>query len=59
MLNHVTSLFHVLHSLQIVTLSLQFPRWLRGIESLANAGNVGSIPGSGRSPRERNANALQ
>ena len=30
-----------------------------GKESSANAGNVGSIPGSGRSPGEGNSNPLQ
>ena len=28
------------------------PRWLRGKESACNAGDVGSIPGSGRSMEE-------
>ena len=35
------------------------PRWLRGKESACNAGHVGWIPGSGRSPREGNGNPLQ
>ena len=30
-----------------------------GKESACNAGNPGSIPGSGRSPREGNGNPLQ
>ena len=37
------------------------PRWLIGKESAANGrdtGDVGSIPGSGRSPREGNGNPL-
>ena len=35
------------------------PRWLGGKNPLANAGDEGSIPGSGRSPREGNGNPLQ
>ena len=35
------------------------PRWLSGKESACNAGNPGSIPGSGRSPGEGNDNPLQ
>ena len=35
------------------------PWWLRGKESAGNAGDVGSIPGSGRSPGEENGNSLQ
>ena len=34
-------------------------RWLNGKESACNAGNVGSIPGLGTSPREENGNPLQ
>ena len=33
--------------------------WLRGKESARNAGDVGLIPGSGRSPGEGNSNPLQ
>ena len=39
-----------------------FPRWLSGKESACNAGDtgdVGLIPGSGRSPGEGNGNPLQ
>ena len=35
------------------------PGWLSGRESLWNAGDMGSVPGSGRSPREGNSNPLQ
>ena len=35
------------------------PWWLRGKASACNAGDLGSIPGSGRSPGEGNGNALQ
>ena len=34
-------------------------RWLNGKESAYNAGDVGLIPGSGRSPGRRNGNPLQ
>ena len=35
------------------------PRKLSGKESTCQAGDLGSIPGSGRSPGERNGNPLQ
>ena len=35
------------------------PWWLRGKESARNAGDVGLIPGLGRSPGEGNGNPLQ
>ena len=35
------------------------PWWLRSKESACNAGDVGSIPESGRSPEEGNGNPLQ
>ena len=34
-------------------------RWFRGKESACQAGDPGSIPGSGRSPGEGNGNPLQ
>ena len=39
--------------------SLDFPGGSAGKESVCNAGNLGSIPGSGRSPGEGNSNPLQ
>ena len=36
-----------------------FPRWLSGKESTCNGEDVGSVPESGRSPREGNGNPLQ
>jgi len=36
-----------------------FPRGSDDKESAYNAGDMGSIPGSGRSPGERNGNPLQ
>ena len=35
------------------------PRWLSGKESACSAGDMGSIPGSGKSPGEGNNNPLQ
>ena len=35
------------------------PWWLNGKEATCNAGDMGSIPGSGRSPGEGNGNPLQ
>ena len=40
-------------------LSFGLPLWLSGKESACNAGDLGSIPGSGRSPGEGNGNPLQ
>ena len=37
----------------------RLPRWLNSKESACNARDVGSNPGSGRSPREGNGNPLQ
>ena len=37
----------------------KLPGWLSRKEPSCNAGNLGSIPGSERSPGERNANPLQ
>ena len=34
------------------------PRWLRGKESTCQAGDMGSIPGLGRSPGEGHSNTL-
>ena len=38
--------------------SMWLPKWLIDKESTCNAGDMGSIPGSGRSPGERNGNPL-
>ena len=37
----------------------ELPQWLNSIESTRNAGDLGSIPGSGRSPGGGNSNPLQ
>ena len=42
---------HLLFSLPGILL-LQYRQWLSGKESICNAGDMGSIPGSGRSPGE-------
>ena len=44
--------------LRCYTLKLS-PRWLSGKEPTCNAGDLGSIPGLGRSPGEGNGNPLQ
>ena len=43
----------------VITASLFFPRWLSGKESACQAGDMDSIPRSGRSLREGNGNPLQ
>ena len=42
-----------------LTSQLGFPSGSDGEESACNAGDLSSIPGSGRSPREGNGNPLQ
>ena len=60
--------FCVLHSKSLlvmyfiygnVYMSNGLPRWLNGRESACNAGDVGLIPGSGRSPGEGNGSLYQ
>ena len=41
------------------TYSIGISMWLRRKVSVCNTGDLGSIPGSGRSPGERNGNPLQ
>ena len=43
----------------LILLQRRFPWWLSGKESACQAGDAGSIPGSGRSPGEGNDNPLQ
>ena len=40
-------------------ISRGFPKWLSSKESACNAGNMGVIPGSGRSPGGGHGNPLQ
>ena len=58
--NHVTlsKLFNLLLS-QLLYLGSGLPRWPSDKESTCNAGDVGLIPGSGRSPGVGNSNLLQ
>ena len=59
-LNLSTALGAVGHYfLYLVTGILGFPGGSDGKESACNAGDLGSIPGSGRSPGEGNGNPLQ
>ena len=44
--------------LVMARLSMGFPSGSDGKESACNAGNLGSVPGSGRSPRKGNGNLL-
>ena len=37
----------------------ELPRWFMAKNSPVNAGDVGSIPGSGRAPGEENGNSFQ
>ena len=37
---------------------VRLPRWLGGKESACQAGDTGSVPGSGRYPEEGNGNPL-
>ena len=46
-------------SLSLVTITLGFPGDSDGKESVCNAGDLGLIPESGRSPREENGNLIQ
>ena len=41
------------------SISFGLPQWFHGKESACNAGDLGSIPGLRRSPREGNGNPLQ
>ena len=45
-----------MHSSAFITL---IPQWLRGEESVCQAGDAGSIPVSGSSPEEGNGGPLQ
>ena len=45
--------------LSAMCVSIPLPRWLSGKNLTANAGNLGSIPGLGRSSGEGNGNPLK
>ena len=42
-----------------IYMALEFPGGSNGKESACNAGDLGSVPGLGRSPREGNGYPLQ
>ena len=46
-------------SLNCIHSALQLPWWLRWKASASSTGDLGSIPGSGRSPGESNGTPLQ
>ena len=48
-----------IYPVSLLLLGASLPRWLSGKESACNAGDAGSIPGLGRSPREGNGNLFQ
>jgi len=50
---------HVVFLYSLPTISLGFPSGSAGKESACNAGDLGSINGSGRSPGKGNGNPLQ
>ena len=54
----VTRTFNI-YSLNDFQIYKRLPWWLSSTESPANARDLGSIPGSGRSPGEGNGNPLQ
>ena len=54
-----THISHIYLYLQVGFLPLCFPRGSKGKESACNAGDWGSIPGSGRCPEEGNSIPLQ
>ena len=45
--------------LNLYNKSFRIPWWLSNKESACSAGDVGSVPGLGRSPGEGNGNLLQ
>ena len=50
---------HTMEMIGIASISLGFPGSSDGKESACNVGDLGLIPGSGRSPGEGNGNPLQ
>ena len=50
---------HMCGYISTLQLYMVLPQWLSGKESACNAGDLGLIPGSGRSPGEGNGNPLQ
>ena len=56
---NIMAIVVALSTLGILQLSMGFPGGSEGKASACNAGDLGSIPGSGRSPGEGNGNTLQ
>ena len=56
---HYTTLHYTTHTHTHYTVYMGFPGGSNGKESACNMGNLGSIPGSGRSPGEGNDSPLQ
>ena len=52
-------MIHILKYLGESILESGLPLWLNSKESTCNAGDIGSIPGWGRSPGEGHGNPLQ
>ena len=50
---------HHFYNLLLIFIGAGLPWWLSSKESPANAGDTGSIPGSGRCPGEGNGSPLQ
>ena len=57
--HYIFFLFQMCSLSKLFAGSLDFPGGSDGKASAYNAGNPGSIPGSGRSPAEGNGNPLQ
>ena len=53
------SYYHIYHKVDLSTCILRPPGGSDSKESAYNAGDLGSIPGSGRSPGKGNGNPLQ
>ena len=58
LVKHLKTVFELLRT-SIINISEGFPGGSDGKESTSNAGDLGSIPGSGRYPGEGNGNPLQ
>ena len=54
-----TRISSLAHFYFLFILSMWFPWWFSGKETACNVGDLGSIPGLGRYPGERNSDPLQ
>ena len=57
--NWESKMFDQICMFKVIIHPMGFPGGSDGKESTCNAGDLGSIPGSGRSPRGRQGNPLQ